>query len=172
VRVDLGSLDLRAGAVATLRLRVPVEDFSLAGQAYVAVPSRPEMTLEVARTLGGKSLRLRGDLALEGPCWRCLEPVRVPVAIDAREFAGPGEAEGEPDDEMASAYVEGEELDVEQWVRDAVAEALPSRLVHGEGEPCADPPAEAAEEAGEPEADPRWAPLARLAAEMREREGG
>jgi uncharacterized metal-binding protein YceD (DUF177 family) len=51
-----------------------------------------------------------------------------------------------------------------------VDEALPPRLVHEEGEPCVDPPAQVGEVADEPEGDPRWAPLARLAAEMRERE--
>lgn len=169
MRVDLGSLDLRAGAVSTLRLRVDVEDFSLAGQTYAVVPERPELLLEVTRSAGGKSLRLRGDVELEGPCWRCLEPVRIPVRIDAREFSGPGAAQGEPDDEMASDYVQGEELDLGQWARDAIAEALPARLVHPDEADCGP----VAEEAGgeEDAEDPRWAPLARLAAEMREREG-
>lgn len=166
MQVDLSSLDLRAGAATTLRLRVPVEDFSLAGHEYRVLPERPELALEVARSAGGRSLRLRGEVEVEGPCWRCLDPVRTPILLDAREFSGRGALDGEPDDEMASEYVEGERLDLGQWARDAIAEALPPRLVH-EGDTCDRPPG-APEQADEAEPDPRWAPLARLAAELDE----
>jgi len=169
MHLDLGSLDLRAGATTTLRLRVPIEDFTLAGQEYRVIPSTPELSVEVTRSAGGKSLRGRGRIELEGPCWRCLEPVRIDVPIDAREFAGRGAADGEPDDEMASEYVEGEVLDVGQWARDAIAEALPPRLIHPD-DACASAVAGLAG-ADDEAFDPRWAPLERLAAELRAREG-
>lgn len=170
MHLDLGSLDLRAGATTTLRLHVPVEDFTLAGQEYRVIPRAPELSVEITRSAGGRTLRVRGRIELEGPCWRCLEPVRIDVPIDAREFAGRGAADGEPDDEMASDYVEGEVLDVAQWARDAIAEALPPRLIHPD-DACAAFVADPADAEETTVDDPRWAPLARLADELRAREG-
>ena len=108
-------------------------------------------------------MRLRFDLSLEGPCMRCLEPARLEMAIDAREVDQPG------DEELLSPYVSEGELDIGHWARDAVALAMPERIlcrpdcaglcpVCGVSLNDADP----AEHEHGGGADPRWAKLREL----------
>ena len=55
---------------------------------------------------------------------RCLDPATDRVAVDAREVDQPGAIE-----DLRSPYLEGDELDVESWARDALALSLPVRIV-------------------------------------------
>ena len=122
-----------------------------------------DAVLDVAHTTSGYSLRLRFEAGLEGPCMRCLEPAEHGVEVDAREVDQPGNVE-----ELRSPYLDGDELDVAAWARDALALALPTQIVCsaecrglcpvcGENLNTADP-----EHAHEPEPDPRWAALREL----------
>ncbi len=94
---------------------------------------------------------------------RCLEGAERMVGIDAREVDQPGGGE-----DLTSPYVDGEELDVGAWTRDALALALPARIlcreecrglcaVCGENLNTAEPGHTHA-----PEPDPRWAALREL----------
>jgi len=158
---DLGTLALRAGDGRRLDLSVALDDLVLAGQRYAGheVPVR----VDASRTTTGWALRLRFEAELSGPCMRCLEPAERAVAVDAREIDQPGGGE-----EMASPYLDGDELDLRGWARDALALALPAQVVCAEdckglcgicGENLneADP-----EHAHESEPDPRWAKLSEL----------
>ena len=93
---------------------------------------------------------------------RCLEPASPSFAVDAREVdqAGGG-------DELSSPYVDGEELDLASWARDAFALALPAQLLCREdcaglcpecGADLNADPSHAHERAP----DPRWAKLREL----------
>ena len=128
---DLRSLQLDPGAVRRERLAVDVEPLTLGGQAYTVAPHPLEAALELQPGNGGLYLKLRFDAVVEGPCMRCLEPARVAVSVDAREYhdASPGAA---GDEELVSDYLAGDELDVERWVRDSIAEALPDVIVCAE----------------------------------------
>lgn len=128
-RLDLRSLDLQPGAAVQRRLRVPAVELRLGGVDYATDPESPEVDLEVARSLSGLHLRLRAPITLVGPCWRCLEPARVTLALDAREFAAEGREDEEFDEDLDSAYVEEGVLDLELWARDSIAEAVPASIV-------------------------------------------
>ena len=113
-------------------------------------------------THGGYALRLRFSAALAGPCMRCLEPGALSVTVDAREVdqAGGGE-------ELSSPYVDGEELDVAAWARDAYALALPNQILCREDcvglcPECGANLNEDPDHAHEQPPDPRWAKLREL----------
>jgi uncharacterized protein len=160
---DLGRLMLSSGEGRRLDLEVPVEGFEFGGQRYSVGGGGVHATLDAGRTTQGYSLRLRCEVALEGPCMRCLEAAAHTVPVDAREIDQPG---GGP--ELSSPYVDGDELDVSAWARDALALALPAQIVCREE--CLGLCAVCGEnlnEAGpdhrhDPDPDPRWAALREL----------
>ena len=122
---DLGGLHLSAGEGRRLDLNVPVEPFTLAGQRYPVKPDLIPVKLDVSRTNGdGYALRLRFQATVAGPCMRCLEPADPSIAVDAREVSQPGGGE-----ELRSPYVEDGQLDLHAWARDALALALPPKVL-------------------------------------------
>jgi uncharacterized protein len=160
---DLGRLRLSSGEGRRLELEVPAEAFDFGGQRYAVPNGAVDAVLDVSHTTSGYSLRLRFAAALEGPCMRCLESAERVVNVDSREVDQPG-----ADDELSSPYVDGEDLDVAAWTRDALALALPSQIlcrddclglcaVCGENLNDAEPG-----HAHESEPDPRWAALREL----------
>jgi uncharacterized protein len=161
---DLAALRLSAGEGRSLKLSQPVGALELGGQRYDVTPSPVPLRLDISRTThSGWALRLRFEVALEGPCMRCLEPAAPRFAIDAREIDQPGGGE-----ELESPYVEDQQLDLAGWTRDALALALPVQVlcredcaglcpVCGENLNAVGP-----EHAHEAAPDPRWAKLREL----------
>ena len=98
---------------------------TLAGQDYLPASSPTDVRLDVSRTSSAYALRLRFPILLEGPCQRCLEPAELAVEVDAREV----DQAGAQDEELQSPYVAAEELDASGWARDAIALALPARIL-------------------------------------------
>jgi uncharacterized protein len=154
-----------------------VGELALSRETYVMEPPAPLARLDVSASPSGRLLRLRFDGELVGPCWRCLEPARVAVHVDAREFQASGRPPGAPhDDDLDSTYLDGSELDLVGWARDAVVEGLPPAIHCAEecaglcptcgaalaAGPCGCPP---------PPADSRWAALGPLAERLRREEG-
>ncbi|MDP8944103.1 MAG: DUF177 domain-containing protein [Actinomycetota bacterium] len=160
-RFDLGRLTLGSGEGRRLELEVVILPLEFGGERYVV--GRSAVVLDVTRTVGGYSLRLRSRTRLEGPCMRCLEHAGQTVAFDAREVDQPGGG-----DELSSPYVSGDELDLEAWARDALALALPTQIVCREDclglcPVCGEDLNAAGPEHGhEPATDPRWAKLGEL----------
>lgn len=157
---DLGPLGLSAGEARRLDLHVAIDPFTFSGQDYTAVPDVVPLRLDVSRMTGnGHALRLRLEVALAGPCFRCLEPASPMVPVDAREVDQPGGGE-----ELSSPYVEGHGLDLRAWAHDALGLALPAQILCrpeclGLCERCG---ANLNEDPGhehEPEPDPRWEAL-------------
>lgn len=161
---DLGALRLTSGEGRHLDLLVQVDPFVLGGESYAVRPDEVPVRLDVSRTTGaGYALRLRLDATLEGPCMRCLGPAAPVMSIDAREVSQPGQG-----DELESEYLERGVLDLRSWTRDALALALPDRLLCREQ--CAGlcpvcgtdlnvaPPGHSHEKPP----DPRWAELNKL----------
>jgi uncharacterized protein len=123
--------------------------------------------LDVSRTTGnGWFLRLRYEVRLSGPCMRCLEDAGRgdAIVVDSREVDQPGA----DDEDLQSPYVDGDELDVQAWARDALVLDLPTQIVCsddckglcaicGENLNTAGP-----EHQHESEPDPRWAKLSEL----------
>ena len=145
-------------------LEIRTDGFEFGGQRYEVADGAVSATLDAARTTGsGYSLRLRFDAEVEGPCVRCLESADQTVAVDAREVDQPGAG-----DDLRSPYLEGDDLDLKSWARDALALALPAKIVCTED--CLGLCAicgenlnrDGADHQHESEPDPRWAKLSEL----------
>lgn len=121
---DLGRLQLSSGQARQIELQVALDGLEFGGQAYSPEARRLPVLLDAARTSHGYSLRLRYEAVLSGPCMRCLEDADEAMAIDAREIDQPGGG-----DDLRSPYLDGDELDVRAWARDALALALPTQIV-------------------------------------------
>jgi DUF177 domain-containing protein len=161
---DLGGLHLTPGEGRHLDLDVAIEPFSLGGERYPVAQELVHTRLDISRTTGnGYALRLRFEATVTGPCMRCLEDAAPVFAIDAREVSQPGGG-----DELTSPYVVREELDIRAWARDALALALPTKVLcradcAGLCDVCgANLNLAGSEHAHEREPDPRWAKLSEL----------
>ncbi len=160
-KFDVGTLRLSSGEARSIDLEVPVEELSFGGQSYGA-GGHADARLDVSHTTNGHALRLRFGVELHGPCARCLEDAGAPVEVDAREIDQPG-----GDDELRSPYVQDDVVDLRAWARDALALALPTRILCGEEcrglcAICGANLNEDPDHAHEPEPDPRWAKLSEL----------
>jgi uncharacterized protein len=162
---DLARLGLTSGAGRRLDLHVHVDPFSFGGQGYAASPDLVPVRLDVSRTTGnGWALRLRFEVAVSGPCMRCLETAEPRFAVDAREVEQPGAG----DDELSSPYVDDEgELDLAGWARDALALTLPAQITcrpecAGLCAQCGANLNDDPEHAHEAAPDPRWAKLSEI----------
>lgn len=160
---DLGALGLSSGEARRLDLLVRVDPVSLGGEEYSADPAVLPLALDVVRTGSGYSVRIRFEARLGGPCMRCLEAAGTDFRIDVREIH---QAHAR-DPELASPYVDGSELDVRGWTRDALLLALPDQIVCRDDCPglcgmCGENLGEAPGHAHERSPDPRWAKLSEL----------
>jgi uncharacterized protein len=171
--VDLRALQLAPGAAVRLPVRTPPVELVIGGQEHRTEPERPELELEVTRSLSGLHLRLRGRAELVGPCGRCLEEARAPIAVDTREFVADGRPADAPfDEDLDSQYVDEGVLDVATWARDAVAEAVPATLLcrpdcAGLCPHCGTNLNEGSCGCDEDAADPRWDALREVAERLR-----
>jgi uncharacterized protein len=160
---SLRQVKLRPGEQYRDELEVELPAFEFGGQRYVPVPERVPADFEITRANTGTVFTLRFTTRLMGPCYRCLGDASLDVPISAREY----QAEDPEDEQMTTQYVSGGNLDVSQWARDAVALALPDKILCrpdcaglcGEcGKSLNDEPHTHEEEHG----DPRWAVLEAL----------
>jgi len=161
-RIDLGRLGLSSGEGASARPPIALDPVELGGQGYTASGAVADARLDVSRTTIGYALRLRYDVRLEGPCMRCLEEASHELSIDAREVDQPGGGE-----DLRSPYLDGDELDLRSWARDALVLALPTQIrcsaeCRGLCGVCGANLNEDPEHAHEREPDPRWAKLSEL----------
>jgi uncharacterized protein len=162
---DLQRLGLTSGEGRRLDLDVHVEPFEFGGQTYVADPDVVPVRVDVSRTTGnGWALRLRFDVAVSGPCMRCLETAEPHFQVDAREVEQPGAA----DEELSSPYVNAKgELEVAAWARDALALTLPAQITcrpdcAGLCARCGANLNDDPEHTHGPEPDQRWAKLSEI----------
>jgi len=70
-------------------------------------------------------LELALDISLEGPCFRCLADAELALSLRLREY----EAAKPEDDEMRTEYLEDERVDLSAWAHDAIALALPDKIL-------------------------------------------
>ncbi|MGK2878186.1 MAG: YceD family protein [Solirubrobacterales bacterium] len=167
--VDLGQLGLKPGGGIRFETLVPVGEFVFGAQRYVLEDDPVPVTLDISRTSSGNHIRVRTNDTLKGPCMRCYyADFKLPLQIDHSEVHEP-----HLDEELASDYVNGQELDLAALVRDAVGLALPTSIssptdengVCTECESSAEQLAklrDSGPEPAEPLPDPRWAKLREL----------
>jgi uncharacterized protein len=160
---SLRQVKLRPGEQYRDELEIELPAFELGGQRYVPVPEKVPAAFEVTRANTGTVFMLTFTARLCGPCYRCLADAVLEVPISAREY----QAEEPEDEEMTSQYITGGNLDVTQWARDAIALALPNKILcrsdcAGLCEVCGKNRNDEPHTHEEEHRDPRWAALEAL----------
>ncbi len=124
--VDLRRLALRSGEHHRAEVEVELEPLVYGGQEYAPAPSPVLAELTVTRASTGTVFELDLRLSLHGPCFRCLADAELPLALHVREYqaTNPG-----GDDELRTEYLADDVLDLSAWARDAVALALPDKIL-------------------------------------------
>jgi len=118
-------LKLRPGEEYRDELEVELPAFDFGGQRYVPVPGKVATDFQVTRANTGTVFSLAFTTRLHGPCYRCLGDAVLDVPIRVREY----QATSPEDDQMTTPYVVDDRLDVSGWARDAVALALPDKIL-------------------------------------------
>jgi uncharacterized protein len=165
-RIDLRELGRRAGSLQELDRTLPApEDWKV---ELIGVPAGADVHLRLRLESVMEGVLVSGeiDAPLVGSCARCLEPIEDSLALDVQElFAYSGSTTEATSEEDEVRRVEGDFLDLEPMVRDAVVLALPLAPVCSEdcaglcvdcGQRLDDLPADHSHEL----LDPRWAGLA------------
>ncbi len=151
----------------------------------VGVPEGTDIELDyrLEAVMEGVLITGTARTLFEGECSRCLDPVSSSVEADFQElFRYPGDDDGsggagsgteaDSGDEEEDYYLEGDLLDLEQVIRDAVVLALPLTPLCRADCPglcveCGVKLAEAGADHGHGErADPRWEALRKLSEEF------
>jgi uncharacterized protein len=119
---DIHELGRRAGAMKEIVRQTPAPEGL--GNAMIGVPAASPLRLRLRLEAVVEGVLVTGvvDVSLHGECARCLRAVEAEAEIDVQElFLFP---EREVDDEEASR-VEGDFIDLEPVLRDAVVLDLP-----------------------------------------------
>jgi uncharacterized protein len=124
--LNLRTIKLRSGEQFTDEREVQLEPLELGGQRYLPVPEKVPAGLSISRATTGTLFELRFRTRLHGPCYRCLADAVLALPISAREYeaTSPGSA-----DELRTPYLVDDKLDLSAWARDALALALPDKIL-------------------------------------------
>jgi uncharacterized protein len=157
-RIDVADLLAHAGARRPLHLEAALDDLGTP-VARIAEPVRLDLVLE--RVPDG--IVARGELHArwEGECSTCLRELAADLTVGVAELYESNPVDGE------TYPIEGNELDLEQLVRDALVLELPlaPACERADCEPAESSSVLVGADAGptdEPPADPRWAALSDL----------
>jgi uncharacterized protein len=159
--LDTRELGRRPGSMRTLRLSVPAPE-RLGGE-LIGVPAGAgvDLDLRLESVMEGVLVSGTATAPLTGECGRCLEPVSDTLTVDLQELFAYTDSDDQDED---VSRMEGDLLDLEPALRDAVVLALPltplcredcSGLCVDCGERLDDLPADHGHDAP----DPRWAAL-------------
>lgn len=163
--IDTREVSRRPGSMKRLRRPVPVPE----GLALdlVRVPAGAELDLDILieSVMEGILVSTTVSVPIEGECGRCLEPFQDSVDVDIQElYAYPDSETVDTTDEDEVSRLQGDFLDLEPALRDAVVLALPTNPLCRDDCPglCPDcgmhwddlPP-----EHSHDVTDPRWAAL-------------
>ncbi len=160
---SLRQVKLRPGEQYRDEVEVELSPLNYGGQRYLPVPEKVSAAFEITRANTGTVFTVAFTARLFGPCYRCLEDAVLELPIAAREY----QDEKPEDEEMKTEYVDGNMLDLSSWARDAIALALPEKILCrpdcaglcGQcGKSLNDEPHTHEEQTG----DPRWAALEAL----------
>jgi uncharacterized protein len=123
---NLRQIKLRSGQEYRDEIELEQEPFELGGERYLPVPDRVPAELAITRASTGTLFELSFTSRLHGPCYRCLDDAVLDVPISAREYQATN-----PDgsDELRTQYLHDDNLDLAAWSRDAIALALPDKIL-------------------------------------------
>ena len=160
---DLRTLRIRSGDQARERVEIEFEPLVLGGQSYEPRPNPAPAELAVTRASSGTVLELTLDVALEGPCFRCLQDAELALQLRLREY----QATNPDSDDERTEYLEDDRLDLSAWAHDAIALALPDKILcrpdcAGLCPVCGKDLNAEPHEHVEENTDPRWAALEAL----------
>jgi uncharacterized protein len=162
--LDTRELGRRAGSMRTVRFPAPAP--ADLGVELIGVPAGSEIDLDLRLESVMEGVLVSGTAAVQltGECGRCLEPVTDTLTVDLQELFAYPESSTDQTAEDETARMEGDFLDLEPTLRDAVVLALPLTPVCREdcsglcvdcGERLDDLPDDHTHQA----ADPRWSGL-------------
>jgi uncharacterized protein len=123
---NLRQLKLRSGEQYRDEVELDLAPFELGGERYLPVPGTVPAELEITKAATGTVFQLAFTTRLHGPCYRCLEDAVLGVPISAREYQA---TNPEGSDELRTPYLVDGNLDLAGWSRDAVALALPDKIL-------------------------------------------
>ena len=124
--LNLRHIKLRSGEEYRDEIELELEPFELGGERYLPVPDKVPAELAITKASTGTVLELGFTARLHGPCYRCLGDAVLEVPIAAREYQA-----NNPDgmEELRTPYISDDNLDLTAWSRDAVALALPEKIL-------------------------------------------
>jgi DUF177 domain-containing protein len=169
--LDTRELGRRPGSQRTKTFEAPAP--ADLGIEVLRVPegSPIELDLRLEAVMEGVLVTGTAAATLEGECVRCLEPIHDDVEVDLQELFVYDEddtvTDDSDDEELGVSRMDGDLLDLEPLVRDAVVLSLPFQPLCQDDCPglCPECGARLADDPGhrhdEP-IDPRWAALAGL----------
>ncbi len=165
-RVELRELGRRAGSMQELERTVPAPEGFRVELIGVPVGAPVQLRLRLEAVMEGVLVSGDVEVPLVGQCARCLDDIEDTLTLPVQElFAYEGSTTEATSEEDEVRLVEGERIDLEPMVRDAVVLALPlsptctddcSGLCVDCGERLDDLPADHSHDV----VDPRWAGLA------------
>ena len=122
---NLRTLKLRSGEQFADERELKLEPLQLGGQRYLPVPAEVDAELTISRATTGWVFGLGFPARLHGPCFRCLADAVLDLPIQATEY----EATNPDSEELRTPYLEEDKLDLSAWARDAIALALPDKIL-------------------------------------------
>ncbi len=156
------------GAMRTLRRAVPAPDGL--GLDLIAVSSGTDLVLDLRLESVSEGVLVSGTVTgrVEGECGRCLRPISAPLTVSIQElYAYEHSTTDETTDEDEVGRLQGDLIDLEPALRDAVVLALPNHPLCRDDCPglcpdCGVPWDDLPDDHSHEPADPRWAALSRL----------
>jgi uncharacterized protein len=162
--IDTHELGRRPGSMRSLSRSVPAPGDLTVDVVGVPPGSPVDLDLRLESVMEGVLVSATAQAEVTGECVRCLDPITRSVEVSMQElYAYPGRERDVSDDDAELPVLEGDLIDLEPVLRDAVVLALPLRPLCRDdcpglcpecGARLADDPAH-----GHEEADPRWAAL-------------
>ena len=162
--LDTHELERRPGALKLVRTSVEAPENLAIGVVGVPAGSPVQLDLRLESVVEGVLVTGIATVAISGECVRCLATIVDGLEIDVQElFVYPGSEAGE--DEVG--HLEGDLIDLEPLLRDAVVLELPFRPLcttncAGLCPECGANLNEQPEHSHDVAPDPRWAPLRRV----------
>ncbi len=176
--VDTAELGRGAGSTMRVEREVPAPD-ALGSEVY-RVPESSPLSIDVTLTSVSEGVLADGDVAAtaEGECARCLAPVEDALRVRVQElYAYEGSVTEETTDADEILRLQGDLLDLEPAVRDALVLAMPVTPLCRPDCPglcaeCGVPWDELPDDHRHETVDPRWAALEKLRSVDAEGEDG
>lgn len=123
---NLRQAKLRSGEEYRDEIDLELDPFELGGERYIPVPEKVPAELAITKATTGTVFELRFAGRMHGPCYRCLDDAVLEIPIAAREYQATNPEES---DELRTPYVQDDNLDLAAWSRDAIALALPEKIL-------------------------------------------